>query len=226
VINWITNIIGHKLYRSNINKVTLLEEALKLSKLWSHNKNFQSLDTGWMLEMIGRMDIDSTIKYLETWINEGVDDILSQFLFPNILRELFKNHRTKFVAIINTWKGKTKNLRLLLFSIKEMLDDIRMHYHSRLSRYNSKLNKLTTLVVNPSASALRTTNDINSIGGMIISTIEYLNSLHINSDLQVQKTCKELAELRAKLRIKKNHEGLLVCFQDGWILLQGHKYFF
>jgi hypothetical protein len=200
VINWITNVIGHKLYRSNIDKVVLMKEALNLLKIWSRNKNFQRLDTAWMLEMIGRTDIDSGIKYLETWVDEGVGDILAQFFFPNIIRELFKNHKNKFVNTMNSWKSKNNFLEVILFSIKELLDDIRLHYRGRLRSYNSKIERLAVLVDSSHSSTLKTTNDINSVGDMILSSLKNIESIHIDDKnpnrINIQTTCNGLIDLK------------------------------
>jgi len=119
IINWITDVIGHKLYRSKIDKKLLTKEALELLRLWSQNENFQSLNTGWMLEMIAKTDIEYSIKFLEMWINAGVSDILEQLFFPTIFRELFKNYKRKFVDTVNNWKGKKNFFKPILFCMKD-----------------------------------------------------------------------------------------------------------
>ena len=213
VINWVSNVIGDKLYGSdvphgtNMNIPKLIVEALNLLRVWSHNKGFQSLDTQWMLERVAKIDLTFAIKFLEKWIENEEDEILAQFFFPKILRELFKNHKKIYIDTMKRWLVKGQFfIKLLIFSVKELLDDIKLNYDSKLARYNCTIRDLSPYVKKYGLDLgdLSAINDINLIILMIPKVTTKTKSLSLektNPDIKsIEVFLKELSQVDQEVK--------------------------
>ena len=196
VINWVSTVIGDKLYSSDkpfgskMNITKLLAEALNLLRSWSRNKGFQRFDTQWMLERIAKVDLTFAVKFFEQWIEEEDDEILAQFFFPRTLKELFHDYKRDFINILNLWLKKSPFfITVIIFSIKESLNDIRTMLDMKVARYNRTIRDLIPYaqIYGLDLSEYNSVNDINLIAPNTNKVVRKIKSLSLektNADVR------------------------------------------
>jgi hypothetical protein len=134
VIEWLIRIMGGKLLLSKIDKQELAVHALAMLRKWSSIPRFSHVDTQFLIEGIGGIDIERAMDFIERWISEENSETIMISVIPNIIYQLYHDKEIALFDRISSWLNRGEKFSKMWFlTIKKILDEI---YHFTNHKFN------------------------------------------------------------------------------------------